>query len=132
MNLVPYYPSTEYQHAEWRDGRYVLAELKYLFGQHRIQVWHYRQEDDEFPDVIGIQFDTYKPEVAREVIEKIIEAFKDISSTAPPDEAGGATETLYAMAIEYGMDPEDYRCRIDNFRKEPENDGMSEVSECAD
>ena len=41
--------------SERKAGQYVIAELQYAFGQHRIQVWH---EDNgmTYPDVIGHQF----------------------------------------------------------------------------
>ena len=41
--------------SERQVGNYVIVELQYLFGQHRIQVWN---EDPtySYPDVIGQQF----------------------------------------------------------------------------
>jgi hypothetical protein len=42
---------------EWQAGKYVIAELAFAFGQHRIQIWYYFHGlDSPYPDVVPPNF----------------------------------------------------------------------------
>lgn len=42
MNFQLRENTTPYSIHEWSSGRYVIAELNFMFGQHRIQIWDER------------------------------------------------------------------------------------------
>jgi hypothetical protein len=44
MEFTPRDPTTPEAIHEWTAGRYVIAELAYLYGQHRIQIWEERHK----------------------------------------------------------------------------------------
>ena len=48
-------PTTGNSLREWEAGPYVVAELAYAFGQHRIQIWH-KLPHFGCPDVVPPNF----------------------------------------------------------------------------
>jgi len=104
-----------YLRAKWTSGPYSLVIAAYMFGQHRIQLWH-KNEHSKWPDIYGPEVDTYKPHKAYAFIEKIKEALKDVSDKAPPK----VVQLVFAaVALKEGWDAYDSRFRMDNLDKEP-------------
>jgi len=57
MKFVKREPSQDIEHSlnEWVAGEWAIVELAFLFGQHRVQVWHERPQY-KYPDVVPPNF----------------------------------------------------------------------------